>query len=225
MRKARSTDLAPVGPLAAVTDQENGHLTLGRLDGGIGLPGRNRVALGEQEEVVDESLHVLLHGGTGGRRDLVVLDTDRAGRHLVQTLVDDAERLAEFLHTAEVSVVAVAVHTDGDVELDLVIRIVRLRLADIPRDTGSTEHHTREAQVQSLGHWHDTDALSSGLPDSVVREQFLGLVDAVAELGGPLVDIVEEAEREILGHTAWADVGGMEAGTGHSLIEFLIGIG
>lgn len=35
----------------------------------------------------------------------MVVDLDGTGGHLVKTLVNDAQRLSEFLHSAEVSVV------------------------------------------------------------------------------------------------------------------------
>lgn len=219
--ETRGTDLAPVRTLRAVTNQEDSHLTLGGLDSRVRLTRGNGVALGEQKEVVNESFHVLLHGGTRGRGDLVILDANGAGRHLVQALVDDTKGLAELLHTAEITIIAVAVDTNRDVELDLVIGVVRLGLADIPWDTGTTEHDTTETHVQSISRRDDTDALSSGFPNSVIREQFLGLVDTISELGSPLVDIVEETKREILRHTTGADVGGVETGTGDSLVEFL----
>jgi hypothetical protein len=40
-------------------------------------------------------------------------------------------------------------------------------------------------------------------------------------LGRPLVDVVEEAERQVLRHATRADVGGMEAGARDALVEFL----
>lgn len=221
--KTRGTDLAAVRPLTAVTDQENSHLTLGGLDSRVGLARGNGVALGEQKEVVDEGFHVLLHSGTRGRGDLVVLDTNGAGRHLVQALVDDAKRLAELLHTAEVTVIAVTIDTNRDVELDLVISVIRLGLADIPWDTGSTEHDTSEAHVQSFSCGDNTDALGSELPNPVIREQFLGLVDTVTELGCPLVDVVKKTNGEILRHTTGTDVGSVKTGTGNSLVKFLFG--
>ena len=221
VRKARGTDLAAVWPFGAITDQENAHLTLGCLNDRVGLTRRNRIALGVQEEVVDECLHVLLHSDTGRWRDLVVFDADWAGRHLVQALMDDAKGLAELLHTAEITVVAVPIDADGDVKVDLVIGVIRLRLADIPRNTGPAEHHTSEAHVQCLRGGDNTNALGTRLPDSVIREQLLGLVNAVTELRGPLVDIVEEAKRNVLMDTARADVSSVETGTGNSLVEFL----
>lgn len=219
--ESRSTDLAAIRSLGAIADQEHSHLTLGGLDGSIGLTGRHRVALCEEEEVVDQSLHVLLHGSTGRRRDLVILNTNGAGRHLVQALVDDAERLAEFLHTAEVTVVAVAVDADRDVEFNLVIGVVGLGLADVPWDTGATEHDTRKAHVQRISGVDDTDPLGSHFPDTVICEQFLGLIDAVTELRGPLIDIVQETKGKILSYTTRADISRMKTGAGNSFIEFL----
>ena len=210
-----------VWPLGTIADDIDTHLALGGLDSRVGVAGRNGVALGVEQEVVDEGLHVLLHGGARGRGDLVVLDADGAGGHLVEALVDDAERLAELLHAAQVAVVAVAVDADGNVELDLVVGVVRLALADVPRHTGTAEHDACEGQVQSVGGRDHADAAQTVDPDTVVRKHLLGLVDAVAELSGPLVNIIEQAEREILVDTSGADVGGVETGTRDSLVEFL----
>lgn len=219
--KTRSTDLAPVGSLATITDQVHGHLALGSLNGRVGLTRRHRVTLSVQKEVVDQSLHVLLHGSTRRRRHLVVLNLDGARGHLVQALVDDAEGLTELLHTAEVAVVAVTVDTNGDVELDLVVGVVGLGLADIPWHTGTTEHDTGETHVQCIRSVDNANTLGSGLPDTVVCEKFFGLIDTVTELSGPLVDIVQKTDWDILRDTTRADVGGVETGTGNTLVEFL----
>lgn len=219
--KSRSTDLAPVGSLAAVTDQVYTHLTLGSLNSRVSLSRGHGVTLGEQKEVVDQCLHVLLHGRTGRRRDLVVFHLDGTSGHLVQALDDDTEGLTELLHTAEVTVVAVTVDTDGDVELDLVVGIVGLRLADIPGHTRATEHDTGETHVQSILSIHDTNTLGSGLPDTVIREEFLDFIDTVTELGGPLVDIVKKTKGKVLRDTTRTDVRRVETGTGNTLIEFL----
>lgn len=213
--------MASVRSLATVTDDVHTHLSLGSLNGRVCLARGNGVTLGVEEEVVDEGLHVLLHGGSGRRRDLVVLDTDGASGHLVQALVDDSERLSELLHSAEVSVVAVTVGTDGDVELNLVVGIVRLALSDIPWHTGSSKHDTGEGEVEGLLGGDDTDTPQSLDPDTVVSQHFLGLVDTVAKLSSPLVDVVKKADGNILVNTTGSDVGGVKSGTGDTLVEFL----
>lgn len=217
-----STDLAAVGSLTAVTDNEDTHLTLGGLNGRVCLARGNSITLGEEKEVVDESLHVLLHGRTGRRRELVVLNLNGTRRHLVQTLVDDTERLTELLHTAQVTVVAVTVDTNGDIELHIAVGVIRLRLPDIPGDTGTTEHNSSETHIEGIRGTDNANTLGSRLPDPVIRQQFLGLVDTVTELSSPLVDVVKEAERNILRNSTRANVGGVKTGTGDTLVEFLL---
>lgn len=97
----------------------NGHLSFGRLDGAVGLAWGNGVSLAEELEVVNQRFHALLHHSARRRRQLVVVDLDSARRHLVKTLTDDVQALAHLLNTAQVSVIAVSVLSNRDVELDL----------------------------------------------------------------------------------------------------------
>jgi hypothetical protein len=219
--KAGSTDLASVRSLGTVRDDKDTHLTLGGLDGRVGLTRRNGVTLAVKQEMVNESLHVLLHGSTRRRGDLVVLDLDGSRGDLVQALEDDAQRLAELLHTAEVTVVAVTVDTNGHVELDLVVSIVRLGLADVPWDTRATKHDTSERVVESVSGGNNTNTLGTALPDTVVGQKLLGLVNAVTELGGPLVDIIQDTNGKILRNTTGTDVSSVETGTRYTLVELL----
>jgi hypothetical protein len=136
--------------------------------------------------------------------------------------VDDAEGLTELLHTAEVTVVAVTVDTDGDIELDLVVCVVRLGLADIPWHTRTTKHDTRERVVESISGADDANTLGTADPDTVVGQKLLGLVNTVAELCGPLVNIVKKTKGKILRNTTGADVGGVKTGTRDTLVEFLV---
>lgn len=220
--ESRGTDVHTVWPLASVTDNVHAHLALWCLDDRVRVAWGDDVSLGVQKEVVDEGLHVLLHGGTGRRGDLVVLDLDGAGGHLVEALVDDAEGLAELLHSAEISVVAVAIHTDWHIELDLVVRVIGGGLADVPWDSGSSEHDTGEGEIESIGGGDDTNATETVDPNAVVRQHFFGLVDTVTELGGPLVDVIEKADGDVLGDTTWSDVCGVETSARDTLIEFLV---
>ena len=223
MGETGRTDVAPVGALATVTDNIDTHLTLGGLNGRVGVTRGDGVTLGVEEEVVDQGLHVLLHGSTGRRGDLEILDTDGSSRHLVQALVDDAQGLAELLHADEVAVVSVTVGADREVKFNLVVGIIGLALADIPRDTRTTEHRTSEGEVERIGGGNDTNAPQTLDPNAVIREHLLGLVKAITELGGPLVDIVEKADRDVLVNTTGADIGGVQTGTRDTLVEFLPG--
>ena len=171
--------------------------------------------------MVDEGFHVFFHGGSGRRGDFVVFDSDGSGGHLVEALVDDAQALSEFFHAAEVAIVAVSVDTDRDIEFYVSVRVVRLAFSYIPRHAGPAQHDAGERVVERVGGGDDADAFGATDPDAVVGEELFGFVNAVAELGRPLVDVVEEAEGNIGVHAAGADIGGVEAGAGDTLVEFL----
>ena len=101
MCEARGTNLTPVGAVRAVGYEVHAHFAFGRLDGAIGLTRRNGVTLAEKLlitgvsdwirtlreethlEVMNEGLHAFLHGSTGRRNKLVVVDLDGASRDLV----------------------------------------------------------------------------------------------------------------------------------------------
>jgi hypothetical protein len=104
----------------------------------------------------------------------------------------DTERLAEFFHPAEIAIVAVTVHAYRYVELDLIVRVVRLRLSNVPWHARSAEHDAGEAEVEGVGCRHSSNIFGPTDPDAVVGEEFFCFVYAVAELGCPLVDVVEE---------------------------------
>ena len=135
--------------------------------------------------------------------------------------MDDAEGLAELFHAAEIAVVAVAVHAYGNVEFNLVVGVVGLAFSHVPGDAAAAEHDAGEGVVEGVGGGDDADAFGPADPDAVVSEEFFSFVNAVAELGGPLVDVVQKAEREVLVDAARADVRSVEAGTRNAFVEFL----
>ena len=61
----------------------------------------------------------------------IVAQQRPVGRHLVEALLDDAERLAHLLHAHQVAVVDVAVRAERHLEVEAVVDEVRLRLADV----------------------------------------------------------------------------------------------
>jgi len=221
MRKSRCPDVNAVRALTSIADHIHAHLSLRSLDRRVGVTRGHSVSLGEQQEVVDQGLHVLLHGSTGRRGDLVVLDLQRTRGHLVEALVDDPERLTELLQAAQVSVIAVAVDTDGNIELDLVVRIIWGALPHIPGDTRAPKHDAGEGEVQGLSSRDNANALKPVDPDTVIGKHLFRFVNPVAELSSPLIDIIKQADGNVLADTTRADIGGMESGTGDALIEFL----
>ncbi len=221
MCEARRPNLTSVRSLTAIAHDKDAHLSLRCFDRAVSLPRRDGVAFSEEQEVVDQSLHVFFHCCSGRWGDLVVFDSDGAGRHLVEALVDDAEGLAEFFHAAQVAVVAVSIYPDWDVKLHLIIRIIWLALAYIPRYTAASKHDAGERIVESIGGGNNTDPLRSTFPDSIVGEQFFGLVNPVPELSRPLVDVIQEADGEVLVDAARTNVGRVKAGARDAFVKLL----
>ena len=107
---------------------------------------------------------------------------------------------AHLLHAHQVAVVAVAGLADRDVEVHAVVDLVGLRLAQVPRDAGAAQHRAGEAQVErALGRDH-ADAHGALLPDAVVGEQRLVLVDVAGEALREVVDEVQQRALAVLVH-------------------------
>ncbi len=110
----------------------------------------------------------------------------------VDALLDDAVRLAHLLDAHQVAVVAVAVLAHRDVEVHVRIGGVGLFLAQVPRNAGAADHRTRETQAQRPLRTHDADADGALLPDAIVREQRLVLVNEPREA---VREVLEEVEQ------------------------------
>jgi hypothetical protein len=73
----------------------------------------------------------------GGGATLLIVG-DHRPRILAQpsdTLLDDFVRLEHFFHANQIAVIAVAVHTNRHIEINLVVGRVRLLLAQDPKQS------------------------------------------------------------------------------------------
>ncbi len=193
MREARRAALEAIRLVGAVAHQIDAELALRRFDGGVRVAGRHAVALGEELEVMNQRFHVALHLLTARRANLAVVDHHRAriGPQPRHALLDDAVRLAHLFDAHEVTVVAVAVHADRNVEVHAVVDFVRLLLAQVPGNAGAAEHRAGETELQGALRRHDADVHRALFPDAVVGEQRFVVVDRLREALGERLDEVE----------------------------------
>ena len=101
-------------------------------------------------------------------RDVRGGSRDRASARLD----DHVGRLPHLHDAAEVAVVAVAVDAHRDVEVELAVDLVRLRLAQVPRHARAAEHHAGEAPVERLVVGDDAD-VDEPLREGRAKEQSL----------------------------------------------------
>ena len=134
----------------AVGHEVAADLTARRLDRRVRLARRDAEALGEELEVVDQRLHRLVDARPRRRRDLLVLHAVVAPRHALDALAHDLDRLLDLVEPDPVPVEAVAVLGVDDVEVDLVVREVRLRGAQVPGEAGGAQDRPGDPERQRL---------------------------------------------------------------------------
>ena len=223
MREARRADLALVRFVGAIGDQINAELALGRFDRGINFAGRHVIALGVELEVMDQCFHRALHLAAFGRHDLLVVDGDRTlsgGRaQLLEALLHEFGRLAHLFHADEIAVEAVAVLADRDVEIELGIALVGLRLAQIPGCARPAHHHAGEAPVPGIGELDNADIDIALFENAIAGQQPVEIVDHLQKRIAESVDIVDQLRRQILVNAAGTEIGRMHARAGSALVE------
>merc|ERR550534_2937446 len=192
---------------------------LGGTHPGIPGPRGDLESLGEQLEVVDERLHRGLHLSSARGHTLGVICPHVTGWHLVEALLNDPETLPHLRHPHEVAVITVTIAAHGHVKVDQVIGVIRGGLPDVILDTCAPEHHTAAAPVDGVLGGDDPDVDGSLLPQPVVGHHVLHLVQPLAELGDEFVDVIQEADRDILMYTSWSHVGCVHSGSAGSLVE------
>ncbi len=216
---AGRADFDAVGFRPAGGHEVDAHFAFGAFDGGVDFARRDVEALGKILEVVDERFHARLHFIAAGRADFEVLDfaglAFQLAFELVEALVDEADTLLHFFHAHEVAVVAVAVFADGDVEVEFIVALVRLGLAEVERIAAAAQHGAGEAPLLGLLGRDHADADRALLPDAVFGEQILQLGESFfAEIFVPGTDFGGEAFGQVTIHPARAEVVGVHARAG-----------
>ena len=163
------------------------------FDSGVGLALRNVHTFGKEFEMVNQVFHTCFHFGTFGRSKFVVCGNDRTriDTQPLGTLFDDAHGLTHFFHTAEVTVVAVAVDADWDVEIHFVVHFVRLCLTHVPFHAGTAQHHAGKTFLHGALRSDNADADGTLFPNTVVGQEGFECIDVFRETFAEGVDKVE----------------------------------
>src|SRR5262249_51609162 len=156
----------PVGRAAAVGDDVEAQLPVGRLGGRVHLVGRRLpLPIGhDQLEVLDQSLDRAVYRQLVGQHHLAVdVHVDRAGRQVLDGGRDDVDALAHLLHAHQVAGQAVplpgANHLEGPGQL--VVGEVGLVLADVADHAGGAGDGPGGAQVDGVFPGQHADVLAA----------------------------------------------------------------
>src|SRR3954447_5303501 len=110
---------------------------------------------------MNERFHGPFHLAPPWRRNLVILDEHRSFTlglaKLLDALLHDPDRLAHLFHPDQVTVVAIAIPADRNIEVHLRIAVVRLRFTKVPSSPRSPHHYPRETPSPCLIECHSSD--------------------------------------------------------------------
>ena len=85
-------------------------------------------------------------------------------------MLHDARRLPHLLHSHQITVIAIAVLADRDVEFKIAVALVSLRFAQILSRPGSPDHDTRKAIAPGIRQSDHGDADITLLENAIVGE-------------------------------------------------------
>ena len=134
-------------------------------------------------------------------------------------LLHDADRLPHLFHADAVAVVAVAVLADRNVEIQLRIALVGLRLAQIPGGARAAHHHAGEAPGPGVLQADHADVDVALLEDAVAGQQVFEIVADLEERIAERLDVVDQLRRQVLMHAADAEVRRVHARARGALVE------
>src|SRR5207342_3012438 len=156
-----------------------------------------------------------LHLAALGRHNLVVLDGHWAlasrRAQLFATLLHDIGRLPHLFHANQITVEAVAVLSNRNIEIELGIAFVRLRLAKVPGRARAAHHHARETPIPAVGELDDTDVDIALLEDTIAGKKRIEILDDFQKWIAERVDVVYQLRRQILMDATGPKIGRVHA--------------
>ena len=120
---------------------------------------------------MDQRFHRLLHFRALWRRNLAVVAADRAFRHLLKTLLHNADGLTHFFNADHEPVIAITTRADRNVKIHFGIYVIWLALADIPWNARATDHWPRKAPFDRVFFRDNRDIHVTLFENTVVDHQ------------------------------------------------------
>src|SRR5262249_2947659 len=174
-------------------------------------------------EVFDHCFHGTLHHWPARRSNPVIFNYHRPlslrCSQLIDALLHNSHGLVHFLHPHKIAVVAVAVLADRNVEIELGIAFIGLRLAQVPDSARAAYHDSREAPSPSLVEAHHTDVDVTLLENAVLRKQDLDVLTYFEKGVAKIPNIIDEFWWQVPMHAADTKIVGMHPSARGALIE------
>ena len=149
--------------------------------------------------------------------DLLVLNKDRTRLQLVETLLDDVDRLFDFGEPDQEAAVHIARGCCWNVEFVVLESAVGVGLAQIPRQSGRAQDRASDSQRHTSSQVEVADALRAAQPDRVVDEQVVHIRGTFPKDLDRCDDVLLDALGQVVRNTAGSDVRVVHANAGDRL--------
>ena len=149
----------------------------------------------------------------------MVVHHHRSAGHVVDALFHDRHGLAHFLDAHEIAAIAIAVLADGDIEVQAVIDVIGLGLAQVPGDIAGAQIGSGETPIEGVLGADRPDIHRALLEDAVFRQQPLDIVDVGRVDVGERHDVVGQAIGQVLMHAAGAEISRVHARARDPLVK------
>src|SRR3954463_10138198 len=216
-----SADLQPMGRAATATINVETELTLGILRTKVNFTRRRVHALGHENEMVDQLLHLREHLLLFGQHGFVVRDVNGPIRKLVEALMENAHALPHLFHAHEVTIVAIAHRTNRDIELQLIVNEIGMRFAQVVIDAATTKIRASHPVINRDLFRQYTDIAGTINEDAVAGQQLLRFVEVDDHILEKLSTLVDPAGRQIARKTTDARVSCSETGARERLDQII----
>ena len=124
-----------------------------------------------------------------------------------------------FGHSAEIPIIAIAIVSDRDPEIELLVTFVGLRSTQVPGHAGPPDHDPGKSPVERVLPRHDTDIDIALLEYAVFGQQLFDVVQNGGEFVGPIENVVQQVFREVLVDASRPEIRRVQPGAARSLVE------
>ena len=142
---------------------------------------------------------------------------DRAGRHLVESLLENPRTLPHFFHAHQIAVETVADRADWHIEVVLVVAQIRVGLAQVMIHARAAQVRTGQTVSDGVLPLDDPDILGAIQPDRIAGEKFVHFIEAGQQIVDESAHLLIETGRQVARHSADARVRRGETGAGQLL--------
>src|SRR6185369_9487062 len=169
--KTRTTEVNTTRFWSTIRSHVNTEFTLRRFNRVINLTGRHIKTLRDDQEVMNERIHVTLHRLAIRKHNFWRVGFNWTRLQSRECLRRNLVRLLHLTHAHHVTCPNVAVRFSRNFEVVILITAIRICATDVESDAAAAQTRTGESPIDSIFRGNFSDALCATLKNLVAAEE------------------------------------------------------